>query len=396
MSPPSYQIFEEEIAGLKKAGRYRELRTITGPVDTTVFMDGREMILLCSNNYLGLATHPHLKEAEASALKKYGTGACASRLISGNMEIHETLEEKIATFKGCQSAIIFATGYMANVGLITALAGKGDLILSDELNHASIIDGCRLSCATISIYAHRDVDAIKWILSQHGPPGPHNRRLIITEGIFSMDGDIAPLPDILEVAKMYDAWVIVDDAHATGVLGENGRGTAEHFRLKDDQLIQVGTFSKSLASLGGYVAGPEPVIEWLRNNSRSFIYSTALPPSICAGSIAAIEILESNHLIRRRLWKNIKRFRQGLINLGFDTMGGQAQIIPILTGDTNLTMEFAEALFEKGIYAPGIRPPTVPEGKSRIRVSLMASHTYEQIDRVLSVFQKVGRQLGII
>ncbi|MBW2616804.1 MAG: aminotransferase class I/II-fold pyridoxal phosphate-dependent enzyme [Deltaproteobacteria bacterium] len=211
-----------------------------------------------------------------------------------------------------------------------------------------------------------------------------------------MDGDIAPLPDILEVAKMYDAWVIVDDAHATGVLGENGRGTAEHFRLKDDQLIQVGTFSKSLASLGGYVAGPEPVIEWLRNNSRSFIYSTALPPSICAGSIAAIEILESNHLIRRRLWKNIKRFRQGLINLGFDTMGGQAQIIPILTGDTNLTMEFAEALFEKGIYAPGIRPPTVPEGKSRIRVSLMASHTYEQIDRVLSVFQKVGRQLGII
>jgi len=396
MSLPAYQIFEEKIAGLKKAGRYRDLKTITGPVGTTVFMDGMEMILLCSNNYLGLATHPRIKEAEASALKKYGTGACASRLISGNMEIHEALEEKTATFKGCQSAIIFATGYMANVGVITALAGKGDLILSDELNHASIIDGCRLSGATISIYAHRDVDAINSILSQHDPPDPHNRRLIITEGIFSMDGDIAPLPDILEAAKIHDAWVIVDDAHATGVLGENGRGTAEYFHLKNDQLIQVGTFSKSLASLGGYVAGPEPVIEWLKNNSRSFIYSTALPPSICAGSIAAIEILESNHLIRRRLWKNIKRFRQGLINLGFDTMGSQAQIIPILTGDTNLTMEFAEALFEKGIYAPGIRPPTVPEGKSRIRVSLMASHTYEQIDRVLYVFEKVGRQLGII
>jgi len=392
------QLLKQEIDRLKTLGLYRDLKRIVGPIDTTVAIDGKEVILLSSNNYLGIATHPKLKEAAVSALREYGTGASSSRLISGNMEIHEELEKKTAKFKGCQSAIVFPTGYMANIGVITSLASKGDLILSDELNHASIIDGCRLSGAEIRVYPHKNIEKLKEILSQgkaSSSKGSYKRMLIVTDGVFSMDGDITPLPEILGVAREEDALVIVDDAHATGVLGTNGKGTAEHFGLKDENLIQMGTFSKALGSMGGYIAGPEIVIEYLRNKARSFIYSTALPPSLCASSIAAIEIIENEPWIRTRLWRNITRFRRGLTNLGYNTMESQTQIIPILIGDTSLTMKFATAIFQKGVYAPGIRPPTVPEGKSRIRTSLMASHTDEQIDRVLAVFESEGRRLGI-
>ena len=393
------QFLKQEIERLKRLGLYRNLKKIVGHIDTTVSIDGKEVILLSSNNYLGIATHPKLKDAAVSALKEYGTGACASRLISGNMEIHEELEKRIAKFKECQSAIVFPTGYMANIGVITSLASKGDLILSDELNHASIIDGCRLSGAEIKVYPHKDVEKLKKILSQgnaFSSKDIHKKRLIVTDGIFSMDGDIAPLPEILGIARKEDALVMVDDAHATGVLGENGKGTAEHFGLTDGNLIHMGTFSKALGSMGGYIAGSKVIIEYLKNNARPFIYSTALPPSVCASSIAAIDLLEKEPSIRTRLWRNIARFRKGLINLGYNMMESQTQIIPILIGDTSLTMEFARAIFEKGVYAPGIRPPTVPEGKSRIRTSLMASHTDEQIDRVLEVFESEGQRLGII
>lgn len=393
------QFFKQEIDRLKTLGLYRDMKRLAGHIDTTVSIDGKEVILLSSNNYLGLASHPKLKEAAASALTEYGTGACSSRLISGNMEIHEELEKKTAKFKGCQSAIVFSTGYMANIGVITSLAMEGDLILSDELNHASIIDGCRLSGAGIKVYPHKNVEKLKKILSQgkaSSSKDRYKRKLIITDGVFSMDGDITPLPKILDVAREKDALVIVDDAHATGVLGVNGKGTAEHFNLKDENLIQMGTFSKALGSMGGYITGPEIIIEYLRNTARSYIYSTALPPSVCASSIAAIDILGEEPWIRKRLWENISRFRKGLINLGYNTMESQTQIIPILIGDTNLTMEFAKAIFQKGVYAPGIRPPTIPEGKSRIRTSLMASHTDEQIDKVLAVFESEGRRLHII
>jgi len=274
------QLLKQEIDRLKTLGLYRDLKRIVGPIDTTVAIDGKEVILLSSNNYLGIATHPKLKEAAVSALREYGTGASSSRLISGNMEIHEELEKKTAKFKGCQSAIVFPTGYMANIGVITSLASKGDLILSDELNHASIIDGCRLSGAEIRVYPHKNIEKLKEILSQgkaSSSKGSYKRMLIVTDGVFSMDGDITPLPEILGVAREEDALVIVDDAHATGVLGTNGKGTAEHFGLKDENLIQMGTFSKALGSMGGYIAGPEIVIEYLRNKARSFIYSTAHP-----------------------------------------------------------------------------------------------------------------------
>ena len=392
------QFLRQEIERLKTLGLYRDMKRIVGPIDTTVSIDGKEVILLSSNNYLGLAFHPKLKEAAASALREYGTGACASRLISGNMEIHEELEKKTAKFKGCQSAIVFSTGYMANIGVITSLAGKGDLILSDELNHASIVDGCKLSGAVIRVYPHKNIEKLKEILSQcneSSSKGSHKRTLIVTDGVFSMDGDITPLPEILDIAREEDALVMLDDAHATGVLGENGKGTAEHFGLADKNLIHMGTFSKALGSMGGYIAVSKVIIEYLRNNARPFIYSTALPPSVCASSIAAIDIIENEPLIRKRLWENITRFRKGLINLGYNTMESQTQIIPILIGDTSLTMKFATAIFQKGIYTPGIRPPTVPEGKSRIRTSLMASHTDEQIDKVLAVFESEGRRLGI-
>jgi 8-amino-7-oxononanoate synthase len=398
MSIPIDQFLRQEIEKLKTSGLYRDMKRIAGPIDTTVSIDGKEVILLSSNNYLGLASHSKLKEAAASALREYGTGACASRLISGNMEIHEELEKKTAKFKGCQSAIVFPTGYMANIGVITSLAGKGHLILSDELNHASIVDGCKLSGAEVKVYPHKNIEKLKEILSQcneSSSKGSHKRTLIVTDGVFSMDGDITPLPEILGIAREEDALVIVDDAHATGVLGKNGKGTAEYFDLADKNLIHMGTFSKALGSMGGYIAGSKVIIEYLRNNARPFIYSTALPPSVCASSIAAIEIIENEPLIRKRLWENITRFRKGLINLGYNTMESQTQIIPILIGDTSLTMKFATAIFQKGIYAPGIRPPTVPEGKSRIRTSLMASHTDEQIDKVLAVFESEGRRLGI-
>ncbi|WDN89210.1 hypothetical protein BuS5_02178 [Desulfosarcina sp. BuS5] len=392
--------FQNELNRLKEKGLYRTLKKVTSPVDTTVTINGREVILFSSNNYLGLANHPALKKAAVSVLQNYGSGAGASRLISGNLEIHEELEQRIAAFKKCSAAIIFSTGYMANIGAITSLAGKNDLILSDQLNHASIIDGCRLSTAETKIYPHKDLAALEKILRQalsRHEKGGYNNIFFITDGIFSMDGDITPLPDLLKIADRYNAFVILDDAHATGVIGKNGGGTAEYFDLADNEhLIQIGTFSKAMGSLGGYVAGHELIIEFLRNRARSFIYSTALPPSVSASSIAAINILEKDKALLQSLQHNIDRFKKGITEIGYGSVEIETPIIPIIIGDADLTMEFADTLLKKGIYAPGIRPPTVPENQSRIRVSLMSSHTGDQIDTALSVFEEEGKRLEII
>ncbi|MDY6968472.1 MAG: 8-amino-7-oxononanoate synthase [Spirochaetota bacterium] len=393
------QLLKPKIDSLKEIGLYRSIRSITGPVEPTVIVDGKEVILLSSNNYLGFANHPELKRAAMSAIKELGTGSGGSRLISGNLDIHQELESRIAEFKQCEAGIIFSTGYMTNVGLITSLVGKGDLIISDELNHTSIIDGCRLSKADIKIFPHKDIESIMDILIEDIKLFNYNtnrKRVIITDGVFSMDGDIAPLSGIIKLAEEYNVIVIVDDAHGTGVLGENGRGTAEHFGLKSENLILMGTFSKALGSLGGYVVGPSILIDYLRNTSRSFIYSTSQPPSICASSIAAINLIEREPNIRKTLWDRVNRFKKGLLELGFDIMGSETQIVPIIIGDSHLTMEFAKAIIRSGVYAPGIRPPTVPEGVSRIRVSLMASHTNEQIDKVLTIFAREGQRLNII
>jgi len=389
---------QDEIERMKRDGRYRQLRKIVGPIDTTVTIDGKKVILLSSNNYLGLANHSELKAAATLAIQNYGTGTGASRLISGNMAIHEVLEAKIADFKGSQAALVFPTGYMANIGLISALADKNDLIFSDELNHASIIDGCRLSEANVCVYPHKNMAALARLLQRSRDQKHHApvKRIIITDGIFSMNGDITPLPDIIDVARAHQALVIVDDAHATGVLGPRGRGTAEHFGIEGHMLIQVGTLSKALGGLGGFVAGSAMLMDWLRNTSRSFIYSTAPPPSVCATAIAAMDLLDKDSSFRRRLWDNVATIRHGLDNLGFDTMGSRTPIIPVLIGDAARAMGFARYLLDKGIYAPGIRPPTVSKGQCRIRLSLMASHTSAQCEHVLAVCEQAGREFNII
>lgn len=387
-------LLQQELSELKQQGLYRFLRRVDSIQGPTVSIDGQKIILLCSNNYLGLAKHPRLINAQIEASKKFGTGACASRLISGNMLLHERLEEEIAEFKGCESAIVFSSGYMANLGAITSLVRKGDLVLSDRLNHASIIDGIRLSGAEFRVYPHKDIGRLEQLLKRSS--GKFRQILVITDGIFSMDGDIAPLPEIIKVSKRFNAILMVDDAHATGVLGKTGRGTKEYYNIKEGIDIVMGTFSKAFASLGGFIAGSNVLIDYLRNKARSFIYSTGLPPSVLASSLAAIEVVEKEPELRQNLWKNVEKIKRGLKSLGFDTMKSETQIIPILIGKEDLTMKMSESLFKEGILAVAIRPPSVPKGTSRIRVSIMATHTDGHIRRALEAFGKVGRRLGVI
>ncbi|MDI6703425.1 MAG: 8-amino-7-oxononanoate synthase [bacterium] len=387
------KILKEEIDGLKRANLYRTLKKVEGSIEPVILIDGREFINLSSNNYLGLTTHPRLIEASINATKRYGTGSGASRLISGNVELYEELEEKIAEFKGTESSVVFSTGYMANLGIIASLVESQDLVIIDKLSHASIIDGCRLSGGKLRVYPHKDLEKLERILRRGGN---YRRRLIVTDGVFSMDGDIAPLPELLALAKKYEAFLMVDDAHSTGVLGKEGRGTLEYFGLEDKQIIQMGTLSKALGSLGGFVAASSILIDWIRNRARSLIYSTALPASVLATAISAIQVISSEPTLRGMLWKNVKSFKDGLVQLGYNIMDSQTQIVPILVGDTEKTIELAKYLYEEGIYAPPIRPPTVPKGQSRIRTSLMATHTESHIDKALSLLKKAGRKLGII
>jgi len=375
-----------ELEGLKKQGLFREMKRIGSGQGPVVTIDGKDTILLSSNNYLGLAFHPEIIEAQINALKEFGSGSCASRLISGNMGPHEILEEKIAAFKHTEAAIVFSTGYMANVGVISALLKENDLIVCDKLDHASIIDGARMSGARLRTYPHKNLEKLKDILKKETGYG---KRLIVSDGVFSMDGDIAPVPELISIADQFDSFLMIDDAHSTGVLGKTGRGTCEYFGIKEGVDIHMGTLSKAFGCLGGFVAGQRPLIEYIRNKARSFIYTTGLPPAVTAGCVKAIEIAEKDHCLRKKLWHNIKRFKLSLMELGFDTMGSETQIIPVFTGDISRTMRSAEILFKMGVFAPGVRPPTVPKNKCRIRASLIATHTDEHIDKVIEAFRRL-------
>ncbi len=387
------KFLEEELAYLQEHHLYRRLNRMDDSQAARTVVNGKQCLLLSSNNYLGLTEHPEVKAAAREAVTRWGTGAGGSRLTTGNLRLHEEMEKTIARFKKTEAAIVFNTGYMANLGAITALAGKDDLILSDELNHASIIDGCRLSRAKIKIFPHKDTRALEKLLQQ---ARGYRQRLIVTDGVFSMDGDLAPLPRLVELAEKYHALLMVDDAHATGVLGRRGAGTADHFNLKDKIHIQMGTLSKAVGSAGGYIAGSRKLIDYLRNKARSFIFSTALPPAVIAAATTALRVIEENPQIRENLWANARYLRSGLKQMGYSILAEESPIIPIFIGDADKTMKMAEKLFALGVFAPGIRPPTVPPGTSRIRVTVMATHTREDLDRALSAFMQAGKELGII
>ena len=381
--PKEYWL-KSELAQLDQAGLSRSLRSIrTAPTGRTL-LDGREVILLGSNNYLGLSVHPIVVEAAATAVQNYGTGASASRLMSGNCQLYTELEAKIAKAKGTEAALVFGSGYLANIGTIPVLAGESDLILSDALNHASIIDGCRLSQATKQIYRHCDVEHIESLLAQSMK---FRHRLIVTDGVFSMDGDIAPLPEICRLAEQYDATVMVDDAHSFGVLGETGGGTIEYFGLENRGVIQMGTLSKAIGGLGGYVAGSTALIDFLMNRARGFIFTTGLPPATLAGASAAIDVIRSNPELRQRLSSNVLLLKNALLEKGFQLLPSQTQILPLILGTVEVASRFAEVLLAHGVYAPAIRPPTVPEGTSRLRISVIASHTTEDLETAVKGFE---------
>jgi 8-amino-7-oxononanoate synthase len=377
---------------IKERNLFRRLRYLHGAQTPRVQLEGRETILLSSNNYLGLADHPALREAAIRALERYGCGAGASRSVSGTTELHRELEERIARFKGSEAALILSTGYMANIGLLTTLVGAGDLIVSDELNHASIVDGCRLSRAEVWVYQHRAMDHLEALLKRSS----HRRRLIVTDGVFSTEGTIAPLPEIRQLADRYGALVMVDDAHATGVLGREGGGTGEHFDMRGRIEVQMGTLGKALGGFGAYVAGTRDLIDYLINCCRTFIYTTAIPPAVAAMALAALEIVEQEPQRRVRLWENTAYFRKGMQEMGFDHGKSETPICPVIIGDNALTMEADRRLMARGVFAQGIRPPSVPEQGARLRTTLMATHTAEDLDYALASFHEVGKELGLI
>jgi glycine C-acetyltransferase len=377
---------------IKEQDLFRRLRYLGSAQTPRVHVEGKEAVLLSSNNYLGLANHPALQEAAIRAMERYGSGAGASRSVSGTTELHRELEERIARFKGSEAAVILSTGYMANIGLLTTLVGAGDLIVSDELNHASIVDGCRLSRAEVWVYRHGAMDHLEALLKRSS----HRRRLIVTDGVFSTEGEIAPLPDIRQLADRYGALVMVDDAHATGVLGPGGRGTGEHFGMAERIEIQMGTLSKALGGFGAYVAGTQELIDFLINCCRPFIYTTAIPAAVAAMALAALEIVEKEPERRERLWENTAYFRNRLQNLGFDTGRSETPIVPVFIGDNALTMEADSRLMARGVFAQGIRPPSVPAHGARLRTTLMATHTQEDLDYALAHFKEVGEEIGLI
>ncbi|HEX9147111.1 MAG TPA: 8-amino-7-oxononanoate synthase [Candidatus Binatia bacterium] len=383
---------DAELQALKNASLYRRLRTVAGEQGPTLIVDGREVINFSSNNYLGLANHPALREAAKDAIDRYGCGSGASRLISGNMTLHEELEAKLAELKGTEAALVFNSGFQANVGIISTLIGQGDALFSDALNHASIIDGCRLSRAKVYVYRHADLQRLEDCLKQ---ASACRRKLIVTETLFSMDGDEAPLNEIVDLAEKYDAVLMVDEAHATGVYGPNGAGIIAKLGLRDRVPIQMGTLGKALGGFGAYVAGSAAFRELLINRCRSFIYTTALPPAVMAMGIAALGIVQREPERRRTLWENCAKLRTGLTALGYSIAGSQSQIMPLMVGDADECMRLSERLLERGIFAQGIRPPTVPPGTSRLRITVMSTHTGERLERALGAFEEVAQEQKI-
>jgi len=382
-------MFEQELSGLERQHLLRRFMVVEPYVGPRITVDGRSMLLMCSNDYLGLSAHPALREAAVKAMERYGFGSGASRLISGTSALHVELERRIAAFKGTESALLFNSGYAANTGIIPAIAGEGDVILSDRLNHASIIDGCRLSKAKLVVYPHKDVEHLENALKKNKNA---KRTLIVTDGVFSMDGDIAPLPELLFLSVKYDAILMVDDAHATGVLGGNGRGTAEHFGLDGRVHIQMGTLGKAFGSFGAYAAGDRDVIEYLVNRARSFIYSTALPPAVCAASLAAISLVEGKPELRKTLWDNRERFVHGLDAMGVSTGISKTPIVAVIMGESANALRTSGKLFDHGIYATAVRPPSVPDGAARIRATVTAAHSSEDIDAALAAFGRLKQE----
>jgi glycine C-acetyltransferase len=389
MSAP---FIEHELQVLRNASLYRRLRSVAGEQDAVLTIDGRQVLNFCSNNYLGLANHPALREAAKVAIDRYGCGAGASRLISGNMTLHEELESKIAELKGTEAALVFNSGFQANTGVIPVLVGEGDVVLSDALNHASIIDGCRLSRAKILVYRHCDMNELERGLKKSLP---NSRKLIVTESLFSMDGDEAPLADMVSLAEQYGAIVMVDEAHATGVYEPNGAGIVAKLGLGERVLVQMGTLGKALGGFGAYVAGSKALRELLINRCRSFIFTTSLPPTVMAMAIAAINLIEKEPERRRTLRNNCQLLRGGLESLGYSLGTSQSQILPLMIGDATQCMKLSEDLLQRGLFAQGIRPPTVPQGTSRLRITLMATHTAEHIDQALRVFKEVAQEMRV-
>lgn len=380
-------VWDQELVQIKEKELYRQLRTVEVMDDQGYAMvNGQKMLMFASNNYLGLAHDQRLIQASIRTTQRLGAGSTGSRLTTGNTSIHEELEKRLAQFKQTEAAILFNTGYMANIAALTTLVGKGDVILSDELNHASIIDGCRLSRAQTLVYRHTDLEDLEEKLQRTACYG---KRLIVTDGVFSMDGDIAPLPGIVELAERYDAFVMIDDAHATGVLGRDGRGTAEHFGMKGRIDIQMGTLSKAVGAEGGYIAGSQSLIDYLLNQARPFIFSTALPPGVVASALTAIDIISSEPERRVRLRHMSQRLYNELTALGYTVWGGETPILAIICGRPEDALVLSKALHENGIFAPAIRPPTVPSGTSRIRLTVMATHQDEQINHIIEVFRKI-------
>ena len=384
---------------LKAKGTYFRLRVLEDEQEPVCTFDGKKVINLASNNYLGLTTHPKLREAAIAATRKYGVGSGAVRTIAGTMKVHMELEEKIARFKKVEACVVFQSGFTANAGTVSAILGKEDFIVTDALNHASIIDGCRLSRAKILVFRHKDVaHAEEQLESVKNEPG---KKLLITDGVFSMDGDIGPLPALCDVAEKYGAIMMVDDAHASGVLGRNGRGTVDHFKVHGRVDIQVGTLSKAIGALGGYVCGSRDFIDFLYHRARPFLFSTSHPPSVAASCIAAFDVLEQEPERMEKLWENTRYFKKELGQLGFNiggvtTPASETPITPIIIGDGKLTMEFSRELFKEGVLATGIAFPTVPEGKARVRTIMTATHTQQQLDQALDVLKKVGKKMGIL
>jgi glycine C-acetyltransferase len=391
-----------ELEELKAAGLYRPLRVMTSANAARVTVDGREVISLSSNNYLGLNTHPRLIEAALDAVRRFGAGSGAVRTISGTMALHEELEAELARFKEVEAVLTFQSGFTANTGLIPVVAAEPDLIVSDQLNHASIIDGMRLAKAPRVVYPHKDVAALRALLAdarQKGRAdgsGPYRSILVVTDGVFSMDGDIAPLPAIVDAAEAFGADVLVDDAHASGVLGRNGRGSVDHFGLHGRVAIQVGTLSKAFGVLGGYVAGPRVLREMLVQRARPFLFSTSHPPAVAAACLAAIHVLEDEPALIERLWANTRRFKAELARLGFDTGISETPITPVMVGDAAAAIRFADRLFGEGVLATSVVYPTVPLGKARLRTIVTAAHSDAELDSCLAAFDRVGRELGLI
>jgi glycine C-acetyltransferase len=392
MNKDFQKFMDEELQDLKKEGLYNTIRTLEGPQGSWVEIEGKEVLNFSSNNYLGLANHPKTVKAAKKALIDYGIGPGAVRTIAGTMELHNELEETLADFKKVEGAITFQSGYNSNLAVVPAIVGKGDIIYSDELNHASIIDACKLSGAEIKVYKHADMNSLEEILKEE----TEGKKLIVTDGVFSMDGDVAKLPEIVELAKKYNAITMVDDAHGEGVLGSHGRGIVDHFNLHNEVDIEIGTFSKAIGTVGGCAAGSKKMVKYLKQKARPFLFSSAVTPPDVAATLKSIEILDKDDSLVKKLWDNGDYFKKNMKEIGFDVGNSQTPITPVMLGEAKTASEFSKKLFEENIFAQSIGFPTVPKGKARIRVMISAVHSRDDLDFALDKFKKVGKELDII